>query len=97
MSQLMRARWFDKGGGKNRLISSIHSHPVCEHVAYNAGKAGINHMAFTIAAELIPHKINVNVIEPGWIDTPGEHEAFGDDFMSRRTPEASLGTDGNSE
>ena len=51
-------------------------------MAYNAGKAGVNHMAFTIAAELVRHRINVNVIEPGWIDTPGEHETFGDEAMA---------------
>ena len=50
-------------------------------MAYNAGKSGLNHMALTIAAELIRHRINVNVIEPGWIDTPGEHETFGDDVI----------------
>ena len=51
-------------------------------MAYNAAKAGLNHMAFTIAAELIQHRINVNVIEPGWIDTPGEHETFGDKMLA---------------
>jgi glucose 1-dehydrogenase len=35
-------------------------------------------MAKTMAAELLPHRINVNVIEPGWIDTPGERRTFGD-------------------
>ena len=29
-------------------------------------------MAYTIADERLPHRINVNVIEPGWIDTPGD-------------------------
>ena len=48
-------------------------------------------MAFTIAAELYPHRINVNVIEPGWIDTPGEHEAFGDELMAKAGAPA-LGT-----
>jgi len=33
-------------------------------------------MAKTIARELVPHKINVNIIEPGWIDTDGERESF---------------------
>ena len=29
-------------------------------------------MGNTIATELAQHRINVNVIEPGWTDTPGE-------------------------
>ena len=72
------------GGGKIVFISSGHAHtPYVGSIAYNAGKGGLNQLAFTIAAELYPHRINVNVIEPGWIDTPGEHEAFGDEFMSK--------------
>ena len=72
------------GGGKIVYISSGHAHtPYVGSIAYNAGKGGLNQLAFTIAAELYPHRINVNVIEPGWIDTPGEHEAFGDKFMSK--------------
>jgi glucose 1-dehydrogenase len=85
MSQLV-ARHMIKhlGGGKIIFISSCHVHiPYARSVAYNAGKGGLNQMAFTIAAELYPYRINVNVIEPGWIDTPGEHEAFGDDLMAK--------------
>ena len=76
-----------RGGGKIVFISSCHVHiPYARSVAYNAGKGGLNQMAFTIAAELYPHRINVNVIEPGWIDTPGEHEAFGDELMAKAGP-----------
>lgn len=72
------------GGGKIIFISSVHARrPYPRSVAYNAAKAGLNHMALTIAGELLPHRINVNLIEPGWIDTPGEHETFGDDVMSQ--------------
>jgi glucose 1-dehydrogenase len=72
------------GGGKIVFISSCHVHtPYTRSIAYNAGKGGLNLMAFTIAAELYPHRINVNVIEPGWIDTPGEREAFGEEAISR--------------
>lgn len=93
MSQLMaREMVKQERGGKIVFISSIHSRiPYANSVAYNAGKAGINHMAATIAVELIPHKINVNVIEPGWIDTPGEHEAFGDQFMVENGPKLPWG------
>lgn len=85
MSQFVARHMVDRGGGgKILFISSVHSRrPYARSVAYNAAKSGLNHMAFTIAAELIRHHINVNVIEPGWIDTPGEHEAFGDAMMAQ--------------
>lgn len=71
------------GGGKIVFISSIHARiPYIHAVAYNAAKAGLNHMARTMAAELLSHRINVNVIEPGWIDTPGEHAAFGEETIA---------------
>jgi glucose 1-dehydrogenase len=85
MSQLVARHMIERrGGGKIVFISSCHVHiPYARSVAYNAGKGGLNLMAFTIAAELYPHRINVNVIEPGWIDTPGEHETFGDEVMKQ--------------
>ncbi len=80
VSQLFARHRVEQGGrGKIVFISSIHSRrPYARSVAYNAAKSGLNHMAFTIANELLPHRINVNVIEPGWIDTPGEREFVGD-------------------
>lgn len=80
MGQLVARHMVERGGGgKIVFISSVHTQiHFARSVAYNAGKAGLNHMAFTIANELAKHRINVNVIEPGWIDTPGEHESFGD-------------------
>lgn len=83
MSQLVARHFVARGGGgKIVFISSVQSRiPYVRSVPYNAAKAGLNHMAATIAAELLPHRINVNVIEPGWIDTPGEHAVFGDDYI----------------
>lgn len=43
-------------------------------MAYNMAKAAVDHMARTAAIELVDHRIRVNVIHPGWIDTPGERE-----------------------
>ncbi len=84
MSQAVARHMVERGrGGKIVFISSVHAEmPYVRSVAYNAGKAGLNHMARTIAAELLPHRINVNVIEPGWIDTPGEHATFGADVIA---------------
>jgi glucose 1-dehydrogenase len=61
------------GGGKIVVISSIHAElPVARSAAYNMAKAAINHLVATMANELAGAHINVNVINPGWIDTPGE-------------------------
>lgn len=60
-------------GGKILVTGSILGQiPFPTSSAYNMAKAAVNHFARTLAAELLPHRINVNVINPGWIDTPGE-------------------------
>lgn len=62
-------------GGSICFISSVLAHiPVPTSMPYNTAKAGINHMSTTIARELTDHRIRSNVIEPGWIDTPGERQ-----------------------
>jgi len=60
-------------GGKIVIIGSILGEiPFQRSAAYNMAKAAVNHLGRTLAAELAPHHINVNVINPGYIDTPGE-------------------------
>ena len=88
VAQLVARHMVERGGrGKIIFISSVHARvPYAHSAAYNAAKAGLNHMAFTIAAELLPHRINVNVIEPGWIDTPGEQRTFGDEKIRTEGP-----------
>lgn len=73
--------------GKIVFISSVHAEmPYAKSVAYNAAKSGLNHLALTMAAELSCERINVNIIEPGWIDTPGERKHFGLDMMQQVAP-----------
>ena len=61
--------------GKIIFTGSVHQElPLPNSTAYNMAKIAINHLARTIAAELASERINVNVINPGWIDTPGERE-----------------------
>lgn len=93
MSQLVARHMVERGGGgKIVFISSVHVRiPFARSVAYNAAKNGLNAMAFTIANELLKHKINVNVIEPGWIDTPGEHESFGTKAIQEAAPKQAWG------
>ena len=69
-------------GGKIIIISSVHAViPYANSLPYNTAKAGINNMGYTMATELAPYRINVNVIEPGWIDTPGEHKLATDEEL----------------
>jgi glucose 1-dehydrogenase len=83
-------------GGSIVFISSVHAFlPVPTAVAYNTAKAGMNHMSATIARELAPHRIRANVIEPGWIDTPGERQYTTEEQMQqagRDLPWGRLGT-----
>ncbi len=97
ISQLVARRMVERGeGGKIVFISSVQAEmPIARCVAYGAAKAGLNHMMRTIAVELSTHRINVNAIEPGWIDTPGEHETFGDERIEEEAallPWGRLGT-----
>jgi len=96
MSQLVARHMVARGGGgKIVFISSVQAEmPISLCVAYGAAKAGLNHMMRSISVELAPHRINVNAIEPGWIDTPGEHVAFSEETIAaegRRLPWGRLG------
>jgi glucose 1-dehydrogenase len=68
-------------GGAIVLVSSPHAFiPAPRAMAYNMSKAALEHMARTAAIEVAEHRIRINVIQPGWTDTPGELK-----FASRET------------
>ena len=97
VSQLVARHLVERGaGGKILFISSVHAPvPYARNAAYNAGKAGLNHLCRTIAVELARHRINVNAIEPGWIDTPGERAVFGEEVIrteGHKLPWGRIGT-----
>ena len=83
-------------GGSAVIISSPHANiafPNC--MAYNMAKAALDQMARTAALELLAHRINVNIIYPGWTDTPGERKFFTEDVLqqaSKQTPMGRLAT-----
>jgi len=69
-------------GGNAVLVSSAQAriaHPSC--MAYNMAKAAVDQMARTAALELAPHRIRVNILYPGWTDTPGERKFFSEEVM----------------
>jgi glucose 1-dehydrogenase len=68
-------------GGAIVLVSSPHAFiPAPRAMAYNMSKAAIEHAARTAAIEVAEYKIRINIIQPGWTDTPGELK-----FASRET------------
>lgn len=70
-------------GGSIVVVSSPHAViPIPTAMAYNMAKAAIDHMARTAAIELAKHRIRVNVVHPGWIDTPGERKFFTDQQLA---------------
>ena len=63
------------GPGAIVLVSSPHAFiPVPRAMAYNMSKAALEQMAKTAAIELASSGIRVNVVQPGWTDTPGERK-----------------------
>ena len=79
-------------GGSAVLVSSAQAkvaHPAC--MAYNMAKAAIDQMARTAALELAPHGVRVNIIYPGWTDTPGERKFFTDDLMQNASKQLPAG------
>ena len=62
------------GGSILFISSTFASVPYPSSLPYNIAKVGVNHMAATIAIELARDRIRVNVVEPGWTDTPAERQ-----------------------
>jgi glucose 1-dehydrogenase len=72
------------GNGSIVIISSPHAFiPIPRAMAYNMSKAAIDHMARTAAIELVEQRIRVNIVHPGWIDTPGERKFASEEQIER--------------
>jgi glucose 1-dehydrogenase len=71
-AQVAARRMIAQGeGGRIINISSVHEDmPMPTNAPYCATKGGLRMLMRTIAVELAPHKITVNNIGPGAIDTP---------------------------
>ncbi len=86
-------------GGKIIIIGSVLAEiPLPASAPYNMAKAAINHLGRTLAIELAEYRINVNVINPGWIDTPGERKLATEAELqagAKQIPWGRLGTPGD--
>ncbi|HXJ17075.1 MAG TPA: SDR family oxidoreductase [Candidatus Polarisedimenticolia bacterium] len=64
--------------GKIICMSSVHQEiPWAGHANYATSKGGVDMLMRTMAQELAPHKIRVNAIAPGAIQTPINRNAWG--------------------
>jgi len=83
-------------GGAITVVSSPHAVlAIPTAMAYNMSKAAIDHMARTAAIELAEHRVRVNIVHPGWIDTPGERKFFSEEQIEvggQRLPWGRMGT-----
>ena len=80
------------GGGAVVIVSSPHAYiPAPKAMAYNMSKAAIEHMAKTAAIELSEFRIRVNIIQPGWTNTPGERKFASEETLERAGAKIPLG------
>ena len=71
--------------GRIVFISSINglaSEPGCSD--YNTSKAGLHGFARSIAYDLAPHGITVNVVAPGWVRSPMSAPYLSEEVLSGR-------------
>lgn len=85
-----------KTPGMITIVSSPHAFiPAPRAMAYNMSKAAIEHMAKTAAIEVAEFGIRVNIIQPGWTDTPGERKFASEETLEvggSKIPLGRLGT-----
>jgi glucose 1-dehydrogenase len=71
-------------GGSVVVVGSPHAHVAMPtSMAYNMAKAANDQMARTAAVELLKHRIRVNIVHPGWTDTPGERKYFSEEILKK--------------
>ncbi|MFO0895973.1 MAG: glucose 1-dehydrogenase [Pirellulales bacterium] len=81
-----------KGPASIVLVSSPHAYtPVPRAMAYNMSKAALDQMGRTAAIELAEFRIRVNMIHPGWIDTPGERKFASEETLAAAGAKLPLG------
>jgi glucose 1-dehydrogenase len=73
-----------KQNGSIVLVGSPHAvDAIPRSMAYNMSKAALVSLAKTAAIELVDQRIRVNIVTPGWTDTPGERKFFDDATIAR--------------
>jgi len=84
----------ETGGAIVNIASILGLRVAGQVAAYTASKAGIVHLTRTMALELARHRIRVNALCPGYIETALNREFFASEAgqaLVRRIPQRRLG------
>jgi glucose 1-dehydrogenase len=96
--QMVQQAHGGRPGGKIVIVSSVHEElAVRASGAYNMAKAAATQLGRTLAVELAPYRINVNVIHPGLTDTPGTRAATTKEKLERAAGRIPLGRIGTAD
>jgi len=91
-SQLAARQMVQQQAGSIVVISSVHAaQPYPNNTAYNGAKAAVNHMARTWATELVSQGVRVNIVEPGWTNTPGERTLYSEEQIQEEGRKLPMG------
>ncbi len=94
--QMIQQTQAGRAGGKILINGSVHADIAVKcHGVYSMCKAACKQLCRVLAVELATHRINVNSVNPGWIDTPNERTFISEDDLraaARRLPWKRLGT-----
>ncbi|MCL0101870.1 SDR family oxidoreductase [Dehalococcoidia bacterium] len=79
-------------GGSIITVTTLHTfYSAPGHAIYSACKAGVDNFVNSLAVELAPHRIRVNSIVPGLVETPGVSYEDRDETV-QRVPMGRIGT-----
>ncbi|QDU93508.1 SDR family NAD(P)-dependent oxidoreductase [Lignipirellula cremea] len=80
------------------MVSSPHAFIAAPRaMGYNMSKAAVEHMSKTAAIEVAEFGIRVNIIQPGWTDTPGERKFASEETLEKGGSKIPLGRLGTPE
>lgn len=84
--------------GAMLALGSVHAAiPFANALSYNVAKAALTSLCQSFAAELLAHRIAVNVLVPGLTDTPGERHFRTEEQLAAAGAALPLGRAGSAE